>query len=59
MIYAKKIAEYTKAVVDNKPSFHISLVIDVSPNCDCHNENGMAIVPDIGFLASFWSSCVG
>lgn len=49
----EKIAEYTKAVVDKKPSFHISLVIDVSPNCDCHNENGMAIVPDIGFLASF------
>lgn len=49
----EKIAEYTKAVVYDKPSFHISLVIDVSPNCDCHDENGMAIVPDIGFLASF------
>ena len=30
----RKIAEYSKAVVDGRPCFHISLVIDVSPNCD-------------------------
>lgn len=48
-----KIAEYTKAVVDGRPSFHISLVIDVSPYCDCHAENDAAIVPDVGFFASF------
>lgn len=48
-----KIAEYTKAVVDGRPSFHISLVIDVSPNCDCHAENDLPIVPDVGMFASF------
>ena len=48
-----KIAEYTKAVVDGRPQFHISLAIDVSPNCDCHAENDTAIVPDVGFFASF------
>jgi len=47
-----KIAEYTKAVLEGRPNFHISLVIDVSPNCDCHRENDVAIVPDIGFFAS-------
>ena len=31
-----KIAEYTKAVVQDRPNFHISLAIDISPNCDCH-----------------------
>ena len=30
-----KIAEYTKAVVQDRPSFHISLAMDISPNCDC------------------------
>ena len=30
-----RMAEYTKAVVDGRPQFHISLVVDVSPNCDC------------------------
>ncbi|MBS4933039.1 MAG: 4Fe-4S ferredoxin, partial [Clostridiales bacterium] len=30
-----------------------SLVIDVSPYCDCHAENDAAIVPDIGMFASF------
>lgn len=48
-----KIAEYTKAVVTGRPQFHISLVIDVSPYCDCHAENDVAIVPDIGMFASF------
>ena len=48
-----KIAEYTKAVVDGRPCFHISLVIDVSPNCDCRSENDMPIVPNVGMFASF------
>lgn len=49
----KKMAEYTKAVVDGRPCFHISLVIDVSPYCDCHGENDVAILPNIGMFASF------
>ena len=48
-----KIAEYTKAVVDGRPCIHISLVIDVSPNCDCRSENDMAIVTNVGMFASF------
>ena len=52
-ILNKKIAEYSKAVVDGRPAFHISLVMDVSPNCDCHAENDLPIVPDVGMFASF------
>ena len=48
-----KIAEYTWAVIKDKPSFHISLVVDVSPYCDCHSENDLPIVPDVGMFASF------
>ena len=48
-----KIAEYTKAIVDGRPSFHISLAMDISPNCDCHPENDTPIVNDIGMFASF------
>ena len=48
-----KIAEYTKAVVDKRPCFHISLIVDVSPNCDCHSENDAPILPNIGMFASF------
>lgn len=46
-------AEYAKAVVDGRPNFHISLVVDVSPNCDCHFENDAPILPNIGMFASF------
>lgn len=48
-----KIAEYALAVVQNRPNFHISLVMDVSPDCDCHNNNDLPIVPDVGMFASF------
>ena len=46
-------AEYAKAVVDGRPQFHISLVVDVSPNCDCHGENDVPILPNLGMFASF------
>ncbi len=49
----RRMAEYTKAVVDGRPSFHISLIVDVSPNCDCHGENDAPILPNIGMFASF------
>lgn len=48
-----KIAEYSKAVLDGRPHFHVSLICDVSPNCDCHAENDAAIIPNVGMLASF------
>ena len=48
-----RMAEYTKAVLDGRPNFHISLVVDVSPNCDCHGENDVPILPNLGMFASF------
>lgn len=52
-ILNKKIAEYSCAVLNGRPHFHVSLVIDVSPFCDCHAENDIPIVPDVGMFASF------
>ena len=49
----RKMAEYAKGVVDGRPQFHISLVMDVSPFCDCHPENDIPIIPDVGMFASF------
>ena len=48
-----KIAEYAKATLKGKPNFHINLIIDVSPECDCWGYNDLAVVPNIGMLASF------
>lgn len=47
-----RMAEYTKAVVSGRPQFHISLIVDVSPFCDCHGENDAPILPNIGMLCS-------
>lgn len=52
-LLCRRIAEYAKAVCDGRPNFHISLVVDISPNCDCHPENDAPILPDIGMFASF------
>lgn len=49
----EKIAEYAYAVLQDKPAFHVSFIMNVSPNCDCWSSNDAAIVPDIGIAASF------
>lgn len=48
-----KMAEYTKAILQDRPHFHISLVVDVSPVCDCYGVNDVPIIPDVGMFASF------
>lgn len=50
---SKKMAEYAMAVLDGRPNFHINIVNNVSPYCDCHAENDVPIVPDVGMFASF------
>lgn len=49
----KKIAEYTYAVVNNKPCFHINFIMNVSPHCDCAANNDIPLIPDLGIMASF------
>lgn len=41
------------AVCKDRPCFHVSLICDVSPNCDCHAENDIPIIPNVEMLASF------
>lgn len=49
----KRVAEYAYAVVKDKPSFHISFIMNVSPDCDCYGFNDYPLVQDIGIAASF------
>jgi len=49
---SRRIAEYAKAVVQGRPQFHINMLLDISPSCDCHCENDLPILPNIGMLAS-------
>ena len=52
-ILDEKTAEYAAAVLNGRPHFHVCLLCDITPNCDCHGENDAAILPDIGILAGF------
>ena len=51
-VLCEKIAEYSSAVLSGRPGFHISFVVDVSPYCDCHAENDVPIVRNIGMFTS-------
>lgn len=48
-----KIVEYAAAVLQGRPHFHVTVVNNISPYCDCHGESDAAVVPDIGIFASF------
>lgn len=48
-----KMVEYAAAILHGRPHFHVSLAMDISPYCDCHAENDVPIVPDVGMFASF------
>jgi uncharacterized Fe-S center protein len=48
-----KMVEYARAVLAGRPHFHVNVVNQVSPYCDCHNESDAAVVPDIGIFAGF------
>jgi uncharacterized Fe-S center protein len=52
-LVCKRIAEYSYAVVKDKPAFHINFVLDISPNCDCWDFNDYPMVSNIGIAASF------
>jgi len=52
-ILSKKIAEYALAVLRGRPQFHINIITQVSPCCDCHGQNDTPIIPDVGMFASF------
>ncbi len=52
-ILNKKISEYAAAAIKDRPAFHINIIMDVSPNCDCHGENDVPIIPNVGMLCSF------
>ncbi len=49
----KRVAEYSYAVVKDKPAFHINFMMNISPDCDCWGYNDYPLVPDIGIAASF------
>lgn len=51
-VCGERIAEYAEAVLHGKPSFHVSFVMNVSPNCDCWGSNDAPLVADIGIFAS-------
>jgi len=52
-IVSKRVAEYSYAVVKDKPAFHINFMMNISPDCDCWGYNDYPLVPDIGIAASF------
>ncbi|AKI97266.1 DUF362 domain-containing protein [Kosmotoga pacifica] len=51
-ILSRKMVEYAKAVLKDKPALFISFITQVSPDCDCWSINRPPIAPDIGIAVS-------
>ncbi|MBM4237479.1 MAG: DUF362 domain-containing protein, partial [Euryarchaeota archaeon] len=53
-VLQEKIVEYCYGVLDSKrrKSGFMNFIMDVTPHCDCPAWSDMAIVPDVGILAS-------
>ena len=53
-LFQKKMAEYSLGVMKGKEetSLCFNFIINVTPECDCHNYSDAPIVGDIGILAS-------
>lgn len=49
----RKMAEYAKAILDNRKTFHFNFMFKLTPNCDCYPQTEEPFMPDIGFLASY------
>lgn len=52
-IVNEKIAEYCKAVVQDKKAFYINFAETITKDCDCKDGNDVGMVPDIGMFAGF------
>lgn len=50
-VLTEKIAEYTKAAIGDKPTYHFAFVSDVQGGCDCAGAHGEVLVPDVGMFA--------
>ncbi len=48
----KKMIEYAKGAVKDKPIGYINFLTNITPLCDCWPATDPSIVPDIGILAS-------
>lgn len=49
---SQKTVEYAAALCADRPTFHVAIMTDISPYCDCHPENDTPIIPSVGMLAS-------
>jgi hypothetical protein len=50
--FLEGLVEYAKPVIELKNSIYFSVVISVSPSCDCSSNPKKPFVPDIGILVS-------
>ena len=50
--FLERMADYTKAIIDQYPSVYLNIIAQVSPDCDCFGSARKPFVKDIGILAS-------
>ncbi len=49
----KMMAEYCRALLQDRVAIHFNCCIRITPNCDCYPNTENPLMPDIGLFASF------
>ena len=50
--FEERLAEYCKAILKNKKTYFVNLLVDITEGCDCVGKKMKPFMKDIGFLAS-------
>lgn len=50
--FLERLADYTKAITQNREIIYVNLLINISPDCDCMSSARKPFVKDIGILVS-------
>ena len=51
-LFVERMVEYAKGMIDHKPMVFITVMANISPDCDCDGNARKPFVDDIGILAS-------
>jgi uncharacterized Fe-S center protein len=50
--FLERMADYTKAIIDQYPCIYINIIANVSPDCDCFGSARKPFIGDVGIVAS-------
>lgn len=51
-VLQERMAEYAYGILKMRPAIFVTAILNVTPHCDCHNDQDKILIKKIGFLAA-------